>query len=145
MPDQLKVAMQSAEHPVALHISSQHPPHYSQTSLQVSGSLGGAENMRCLLVRRLPSWLSREEKESLLSHFGAREVVVMPSRGKMVANDINKYVHLTHCLFQRNCVFASFGNHEEAKMVRQNIFIFPVAITSIITDLWCVSLCKLLW
>lgn len=40
--------------------------------------------MRCLLVRHLPSWLSKEEKESLFGHFGAQEVVVMPNKGKMV-------------------------------------------------------------
>ena len=44
--------------------------------------------MRCLLVRHVPSWLSREEKESLFSHFGAQEVVVMPSKGKMVTDYI---------------------------------------------------------
>ena len=40
--------------------------------------------MRCLLVRHLPSWLNREEKESLFSHFGARDVIIMPNKGKMV-------------------------------------------------------------
>ena len=40
--------------------------------------------MRCLLVRHLPSWLSREEKESLFRHFGAQDVVIMPNREKMV-------------------------------------------------------------
>ena len=40
--------------------------------------------MRCLLVRHLPSWLNREEKESLFSHFGARDVIIMQNKGKMV-------------------------------------------------------------
>lgn len=37
-----------------------------------------------LLVRHFPNWLSREEKESLLRHFGAQTVVVMGPKGKMV-------------------------------------------------------------
>ena len=37
-----------------------------------------------LLVRHFPRWLSEEEKESLLSHFGATEVIVLPPRGKVV-------------------------------------------------------------
>ena len=37
-----------------------------------------------LLVRHFPRWLTQEEKESFLSHFGATEVVSMPPRGKMV-------------------------------------------------------------
>ena len=37
-----------------------------------------------LLVRHFPRWLSEEEKESLLSHFGATDVVLLPPRGKMV-------------------------------------------------------------
>ena len=41
------------------------------------------DGMRCLLVRHVPSWLSREEKESLFGHFGAQEVV-MSNKGKMV-------------------------------------------------------------
>ena len=45
---------------------------------------GGGEGMRCLLVRHLPSWLNREEKESLFSHFGAQDVIIMPNKGKMV-------------------------------------------------------------
>ena len=40
--------------------------------------------MRCLLVRHLPSWLNREEIESLFSHFGAQDVVIMPNKGKVV-------------------------------------------------------------
>ena len=78
--------MQSDERLLARH-TSQHPPYLPQPSLQASRSLGGGESMKCLLVRHLPSWLSREEKESLLSHFGAQEVIVMPNRGKMVTSD----------------------------------------------------------
>jgi len=37
-----------------------------------------------LLVRHLPQWLTQEEKESFLSHFGAAEVISMPPRGRMV-------------------------------------------------------------
>ena len=43
---------------------------------------------RTLLVRHFPDWLSREEKESLLRHFGAQDVVIMGLKGKMV------YVHI---------------------------------------------------
>lgn len=60
-----------------------HSPYQLQPPLNLAGGLGG-DGMRCLLVRHLPSWLSREEKESLFGHFGAQEVVVMPNKGKMV-------------------------------------------------------------
>ncbi len=46
---------------------------------------GEEEDGRRLLVKGFPSWLSGEDKESLLSHFGAGRVDVMPSRGKMVS------------------------------------------------------------
>ncbi len=39
---------------------------------------------RTLLVRHFPDWLNREEKESLLRHFGAQDVVIMGLKGKMV-------------------------------------------------------------
>ena len=42
-----------------------------------------------LLVRGFPSWLTASEKESLLSHFGASEVIVMPKTGKMVSCDLS--------------------------------------------------------
>lgn len=41
-----------------------------------------------MLVRHFPRWLSEEEKESLLSHFGATEVIVLPPRGKMVCIEV---------------------------------------------------------
>lgn len=56
------------------------------------------DDERRLLIRGFPHWLKGSEKESLLQHFGAKEVVNMPSRGKM-----------------RNCVFATFSCHEDAK------------------------------
>ena len=37
-----------------------------------------------MLVRHFPRWLSEEEKESLLLHFGATDVLLLPPRGKMV-------------------------------------------------------------
>ncbi|XP_064383050.1 RNA-binding region-containing protein 3-like isoform X2 [Halichondria panicea] len=55
---------------------------------------------RTLLVRHFPDWLSREEKESLLRHFGAQDVVIMGLKGKM-----------------RNCAFATFTNEGETKWV----------------------------
>ena len=39
-----------------------------------------------LLVRKLPSFLRSEEKESLLKYFGAVEVTVMAEKGMMVRN-----------------------------------------------------------
>jgi hypothetical protein len=36
-----------------------------------------------LLVRHLPACLTFEEKEDLLKHFGATDVTVMGSRGKL--------------------------------------------------------------
>lgn len=42
------------------------------------------DDERRLLIRGFPHWLKGSEKESLLQHFGAKEVVNMPSRGKMV-------------------------------------------------------------
>ena len=35
-------------------------------------------------LRHFPQWLTPEDKESLLRHFGAEEVVVMPIKGRMV-------------------------------------------------------------
>jgi U11/U12 small nuclear ribonucleoprotein SNRNP65 len=46
-----------------------------------------------LLVRHLPACLTFEEKEDLLKHFGATDVTVMGSRGKL-----------------RNCAFATFND-----------------------------------
>lgn len=37
-----------------------------------------------LLVRKLPSFLTTEDKESLLKFFGATEVTVMAPKGQMV-------------------------------------------------------------
>lgn len=37
-----------------------------------------------LLLRHFPKWLTPVDKESLLTHFGAVEVVNMPTRGRMV-------------------------------------------------------------
>ena len=41
-----------------------------------------------LLIKHFPQWLGREEKESLLQHFGAVDVVVMPTHGRMVCSNI---------------------------------------------------------
>ena len=38
-----------------------------------------------LFVKHLPSLLNYEDKEDLLKHFGAREVICMGRRGKMVS------------------------------------------------------------
>lgn len=43
-----------------------------------------AELPRRLVVRGFPHWLKASEKKSLLQHFGATEVIVMPSRGRAV-------------------------------------------------------------
>ncbi|XP_062509345.1 RNA-binding region-containing protein 3-like isoform X2 [Corticium candelabrum] len=53
---------------------------------------------RTLLVRHLPTSLSFEEKEDFLRHFGAVEVTVMETRGRM-----------------RNCAFATFGTNSTAE------------------------------
>ena len=57
--------------------------------LYVRMALGGlpsaVEGSTTLLVRKIPSWLTDDEKESLLKHFGAKEVRVMSNRGKMVS------------------------------------------------------------
>lgn len=47
-----------------------------------------------LLVRKLPKWLRSEDKESLLRHFGAKEVAVMSSRGKLVSPRVSYYSSL---------------------------------------------------
>ena len=39
-----------------------------------------------LLVRHLPSQLSVHEKTDLLKHFGAKEVICMERRGKLVSD-----------------------------------------------------------
>ena len=39
---------------------------------------------RRLLVKGFPDWIRAEDKESLLRHFGAKDVVVMPTKGRMV-------------------------------------------------------------
>ena len=44
-----------------------------------------AKDATQLLVKALPSWLTEEEKESVLKHFGAEEVRVMSRRGRMVS------------------------------------------------------------
>ena len=41
-----------------------------------------------LLVKHLPSELSISDKTDLLKHFGAREVICMERRGKMVSTGI---------------------------------------------------------
>lgn len=46
-----------------------------------------AVELRRLLVRGFPSWLARQERESLLSHFGAIQVSSMPKTGRMVGTD----------------------------------------------------------
>lgn len=43
-----------------------------------------------LLVKHLPSELSVSDKIDLLKHFGAREVICMERRGKMVSTGIWK-------------------------------------------------------
>ena len=44
-----------------------------------------------LLIKHFPQWLGREEKESLLQHFGAVDVVVMPTHGRMVCSNNYNY------------------------------------------------------
>lgn len=39
-----------------------------------------------LLVKNLPKQLTNDDKESLLQYFGAKHVVCMGARGKMVRN-----------------------------------------------------------
>ena len=73
------VSVSSYVHPLQLQPAA---PSGDQSSISVA-LRGGGEGMRCLLVRHLPSWLNREEKESLFSHFGAQDVA-MPNKGKMV-------------------------------------------------------------
>ena len=84
------MASRSHIHPLQFHGQPLVPSGDQSTTSSPAGSGGGGGGgdghmMRCLLVRHLPSWLNREEKESLLSHFGAQDVVVMPNRGKMVS------------------------------------------------------------
>lgn len=40
-----------------------------------------------LLLKHFPKWLTALDKESLLTHFGAVEVVVMPTKGRMVCQE----------------------------------------------------------
>ena len=47
--------------------------------------LGGKEEKGTwLLLKHFPKWLTAADKESLLAHFGATQVVVMAPEGKMV-------------------------------------------------------------
>ena len=54
------------------------------------GAQGGRVPLSWLLLRHFPKWLTSLDKESLLTHFGAVEVVVMPTRGRMVGVDIKE-------------------------------------------------------
>ena len=40
---------------------------------------------RRLLIKGFPEWIKAEDKDSLLRHFGATDVVVMPTKGRMVS------------------------------------------------------------
>ena len=46
--------------------------------------MSDGSSKHCLLDRHFPAWLNRDEKESLLRHFGAQDVFVMATKGKMV-------------------------------------------------------------
>ncbi len=60
--------------------------HREGSSQQPMAGTRGEEKVgRQLLVKGFPSWLGREDKESLLSHFGAVRVDVMPTSGRMVS------------------------------------------------------------
>ena len=51
-------------------------------------SAGGEEEKApysWLLLRHFPPWLTAGDKESLLTHFGAVQVVAMPTKGRMVS------------------------------------------------------------
>lgn len=70
-----------------------------------------------LLVKHLPSQLSVSDKTDLLKHFGAKEVICMERRGKMVSmngilfrfrqkrNHVQCVVILIDCLTQRVIMF----------------------------------------
>lgn len=47
-------------------------------------ALVGPNKSKTLLVRHLPSELSREEKEDLLKYFGASSVRVLSTKGPLV-------------------------------------------------------------
>ena len=59
-----------------------------------------------LLVKHLPSQLSVSDKTDLLKHFGAKEVICMERRGKLVSifatfwNATEVILHLDPCLEQ---------------------------------------------
>lgn len=59
---------------------------------------------RRLLVKGFPDWIRAEDKESLLRHFGAKDVVVMPTKGRM-----------------RNTAFAEFLSAEDAQLALQKL------------------------
>ena len=74
----------------------------------LQSSCGALEEMageRRLLVRGFPHWLRASEKTSLLRHFGATEVAVLPTRGKMVRIDSEPtHGYPTHFLLCRGTV-----------------------------------------
>ena len=81
---------------------------------------GLQETSSWLLLRHFPKWLTRADKESLLTHFGAVEVVVMPTRGKMVCDFLAmlQTIYLfPDSLLQKHTVFAGFPNLGDATQV----------------------------
>lgn len=57
-----------------------------------------------LLIKGFPEWIRPEDKESLLRHFGANSVVVMPTKGRM-----------------KNTAFAEFLNAEDAQVALRKL------------------------
>lgn len=68
-----------------LHASQPFPSQGRTSSSSLpSKHTGDGRGNFCLLVRHFPAWVNRDEKESLLRHFGAKDVVVMGNKGRMV-------------------------------------------------------------
>jgi hypothetical protein len=84
-----------------------------------------------LLVKNLPRQFTDNDKESLLQYFGAKHVISMGTRGKMVRlltiyetkiqvnvqySRLSRF-HILLFTFKRNSVYATFTDSSSAKQV----------------------------
>ena len=137
VPQSLLLPTQPTPHSSSLPPAHRHQLLISQShsSLTAGPPMSDGSSKLCLLVRHFPAWLNRDEKESLLRHFGAQDVFVMATKGKMV-NQMYFCVIVVNVVFSLCIIEDSTSLYKErwslgTRLVKRSRKEYGVRITSL--------------